>query len=732
MHCKLLKILVIYSLCSSFQSLSSQTWIPIADDNNGKTISTEIIKSDAYCYWLKVRINRLYEHIVKNDMGEFYNLSFDDPFHLMEVGSPALPLFLQTIAIPEGAVLSLSISEQNWKDINIGKIYPAQTPCNDNSTDFNFTYNKKVYEMPFTPSLIIQGKEMRWRNIRNTTIAVCPFKYDAQQNKLSVLKEFVLQVEFKYSENSNKKRGFTTVNNDYGLFDNIIIDSIDIVPRSSAEADKYLIIVREDLGADESEALKKFRIWKAVKGYNTEVMTISSTQNTPTHIKSLITQKYNQYNGHLKYVMLIGDASNITQESVCSHEDSPHLIFGDYWYGCLDGGDDAEADLPIGRFSCSNLNELKNMVDKTIKYERHHNLLEQTLLVAHCQYAPHEYQACCDSIYNTTYSENMTFIQAYGSSTDYHGKNAFIIDNINQGTNIINYRGHASTSYWGAYDGTHTAPMWNVSGEVFASSEIDSISDGTNTLFFSIACQSGHLGADSCMLEVFTRSPKGASVFIGAVDDTDTETNHIYNRFIYKKLLNNGINNIGDLNNAAHIASYLPGYDRSLDNRFSYICGGDPSLEIWTSAPNLFGIVDLFSRNDSILISTTYMGVCSVSISSINGDYLGSHLMSAGECRFLKPADKFYFSIHKKGFLPYFACYDSTANFIQNKIFDGVDYYYDSTPIFIGEDVDIDGDDDFGPVIVKEDTKLNIKNGPGGVYIKNSFECENGANFIIK
>lgn len=76
----------------------------------------------------------------------------------------------------------------------------------------------------------------------------------------------------------------------------------------------------------------------------------------------------------------------------------------------MDGDDDYQADIAIGRFSTNNERELENMVNKTIAYEsKKNNFAQNVLLVAHKEYAPQKYQNCSEEIRNASYTESMSF-----------------------------------------------------------------------------------------------------------------------------------------------------------------------------------------------------------------------------------------------------------------------------------------------------------------------------------
>ena len=69
----------------------SQKRISLDGTLQEKTISYEVIESNASIYKVKVNIHGLYDNIIENEQGLFHLLILDGCNNLMEIGNPSLP-----------------------------------------------------------------------------------------------------------------------------------------------------------------------------------------------------------------------------------------------------------------------------------------------------------------------------------------------------------------------------------------------------------------------------------------------------------------------------------------------------------------------------------------------------------------------------------------------------------------------------------------------------------------
>ena len=261
-------------------------------------------------------------------------------------------------------------------------------------------------------------------------------------------------------------------------------------------------------------------------------------------------------------------------------------------------------------------------------------------------------------------------------------------------------------------------------------SMIDTIQANTNAVFFSIACNTGNLEAQNCMLRAFTCSSNGAVAFLGSSTSSDHGVNNDYNKLLYKNLLDSTVYCLGDLNMKT-VMDLLKGNLNLTNieaNAYSYICSGDPSLELWTATPQPINM-DWYVENGNITINTNLTGNYSITIVSEDGEMLDC--INCSNSISIVPIpndyDQFYIMVHKHNYLPHIIYFDTISEEIIDKTFD-YDAYYSASPMNIFAMPPTYNE----KVIVKSGNKLVIKNGNQGVKIRNNFECEKGAVFEVK
>lgn len=705
----------------------AQSWIPIGNSNKEVCVTEEVIESNSSIYKSKITINGFFDEVVTINGEQYHMISFDEGSFLYNVGEPQLPIISYLFATPSGAICNATISEVEWDDINLGKIYPAQKQCLESDPLPVFTINENIYRSNlFSHPLVIEGQEQTWRNIRNKSIEICPFKYYPSNNKLDVLKEFILEISF--DENVDVRTiDKNSVNKavQWNMFKNLskqdfigMENNKNMMKSNSSNDYDYLVIVGNiNEIITEENTLNRFLMWKAFKGLKTKMVTTSETGTTPNSIKSYISTEY--ANHHIQYVLFIGDHNTIPASQVTTPKN--RSVYSDYWYGCLDGTGDYEAEVPVGRMPINSLSQFRNIVNKTISYEKNYQGdYRKILLIANYQDAPQKYQGCCEDIRTNTYTVPLLFTTAYGASLSLGGDeatNAQVKNHINNEMHIVNYRGHGDTNLWW---------NWNILGQNFTNSDVDDIH--TCSIYFNICCSNGQISTDPCMMEKLLRSEVAATACLAATEPSYTYPNHEFDRKLFTKLFNNNVWFLGDLDVQAHIATFTSGmFDTARDNAYVYLCGGDPALEIWTAEPQIFEDVELDTSGSYYTLNT----MCSnytLSVVSENGVLLDKYISGSTSCVFTPPSGNYYIVLNKHNYYPYII-YCSDSEYIQNESIE-VNSVYVRTPLNIGYDVTTAKP--FGNVFVRSGAKLSIHKGNGSVTIKNGFECENGAEFIIK
>ncbi len=164
-----------------------------------------------------------------------------------------------------------------------------------------------------------------------------------------------------------------------------------------------------------------------------------------------------------------------------------------------------------------------------------------------------------------------------------------------------------------------------------------------------------------------------------------------------------------------------------MKNAYSYICGGDPSLELWTASPQTLTGVDVTTSGGNVVVKVPYTGF-RLYVSSMDGELIDSVTTLGKTKTFAKPAGNFCFSLKKHNWKPFIVYCDPQKHFLQNV---DIDYngFYDNSPFAAGEAV---GEGDLGNVTVKDGSNLYIKLGYWGVLLDEGFKVEKGASITIK
>ena len=348
------------------------TWVSLDGTKEGQPLTIEVLESGLNAHNVRMTIHGFFDDKIVKDGTEYHQPYLDMYEWLMYEGEPQLPTLHQTIAIPEGADFKITIKEEKWTDVEIGKIYPAQRDVKENDPEPPFTIKERAYQQDvYAPFLVTTGTEWNWCNIRGNTVHVCPFRYYPLNNKLSVLTDFVLKIEFtECSDKSPVLERDLRRAIDWHMFDNDISGfpvKSDMAKSSSDEYD-YLIIVGNIPSILNSQALQDFTKWKAFKGYKTKVVSTTTIGATANDIKNYIAQE--EYLYGIKYVLLIGDYDKIPLKELQIVTTSTETVYSDYWYGCLGSNGNFSAKIPVGRFSTNTLSDFENMVNKTISYEK--------------------------------------------------------------------------------------------------------------------------------------------------------------------------------------------------------------------------------------------------------------------------------------------------------------------------------------------------------------------------
>ena len=638
-------------------------WISIGNSTSNKCITITTIESNENEYKAKFEIHGYYDNVITIGGSNYHQLSFDEPGSLTFVGEPALPIISRLIALPKGEDFDVRIENEKWsEDFYVGQVMPSQRSVRETEKRPPFEKNDLIYGRDeYQTERFHVGALQTWRSVNNRALNICPIRYKPKEGKMSVLKEFVLRISFDDAAKTNKMKS-----EDMHLFLNpISIEDVESSNqfRESPDSYDYLIIAGNIPGVLGSQALADFRRWKAFKGYRTKVVSTNTIGNSESLIKQYI--KNDSAKG-VKYVLFLGNHHLIP--TYFYTDINYDVAKSDYWYGCLGDNTDVEADINIGRFPTYTLSELTNMINKTISYERTaRSYGNEALLVAHNGDGVYDFQGCSETIRTESYNNPMSFTTAYGKSPQVGGgvSNDSVISEINEGKNIINYRGLGEHDCW---------REWNGYSEYFYGAEVDSLNNSTNDVYFCIASYIGSLGTYRTFMESFMSADNGAVSMIAASGDVYYTSNSSFNKKLFIKLLNDSIYNIGDLNVTAHISNIASAtgeeHRKAVYNAFSYLCGGDPSLEIITDVTNTIDDYTLSLNGQNLIVNCNDISGYKVCIVNESDSLLSVANATNATCSLPLPTENFYLVLNKHNYVPRIIYVNVTDSYIQNKVFE--------------------------------------------------------------
>ena len=727
----------IFSFAMCF-SIKAQTWVSVNASLKECPPIIETIESNDEHYKFRVRIPGFYKTLVANSETTYASLNFENYNTLTNTGEPALPIITQMIGLPSSCIgCNVTLMDSTWTNIKIEKIHPYQTPLLETmeSTTSIEIIPSAYTSTSYNPNHIKVSNIMNYKGMKNVTLQICPFKYYTLKDSLSIMTDFIVDIRFNKQHNSSKKSPLNITNADKFIINNNIAllqtyatdNTQNEIRNSEANKEFNYLIIGSDTSLLNSQILSKFCAWKALKGYKCKIVNTSTIGKTSSAIKSYIQSQY--YQG-VEYVLLIGDidAIPVYRNTWYNKVGLGYLVAGDYWYGCLDDENDCQAEVAVGRFSTNSVEELSNMINKTMAYEQSpssSNWYNKVLMIAHKENAPLKYQQCLEDIYSTDYQETFSCLKAYGAADSLGGNNASnsnVIDAINSGIGIVNYRGHGTETSW--------SKGWSVINRTFEKELVDSLENQDYPIVFSIACSNGNIETEECLLESFIRNKQGAVAMLGAFYASFTNPNNDFNKFIFDGLFNQKIYKIGDLSNWAKIQTLTKyGYDfYSKFNSFIYLWGGDPSLEVWTGPIGNISINDINKGCDSIYIETNNHINYTMRIISEDAVLLKEEISIGPNISLVMPSNPCYVVLDRHNYRPYILYCNSTASYIQNCTIEQ-DSYYCGNNIIIGNNVT--STQLYGDVVVKGSAKM-IVNSDTPTIIKNGFSCRKGSTLVIK
>ncbi|MFO8108914.1 MAG: C25 family cysteine peptidase [Thermoplasmata archaeon] len=261
-----------------------------------------------------------------------------------------------------------------------------------------------------------------------------------------------------------------------------------------------------------------------------------------------------------RWVVLAGDIDSIPTHIEQYESDDTEDLASDHYYANLAGS--LVQNLTISRLPTSDPDELEELCLKAVNYKfKRGDWINNVCLVA---YNSGGYIDCSNDIYDVIHRRYDT-VKRYADTTTRDD----VIDTLNDGTIITNYRGHGSSDSWSSSNGLDRTHVQALDTE------------NMSPLITSIACWNSHIDwEDICFGATWVNHMKSIG-FLGASRPSYTYWNHHFNRYIFEGIMK-GRDKPGVIMNYAkmQLLKHHDG-DCARDNVRMYLLMGDPELEIF-------------------------------------------------------------------------------------------------------------------------------------------------------
>ncbi len=549
-------------------------WIAFDGFPVGSEPVLSVLESDNEKTVIDVRMTGLWVSNVEVEGQVYQSLSIPGHTKLQDVGKPEIPVIHALVAIPEGSSIEAVSYVDDPVYLSGYRIHPAQEPTTDGyETSRPFVIDHHAYRSttPYPADIIRIDEPGQWRHLRVVSVEIAPVTYIADLERVEVTPHMVIELHYHVSDAPVSGAGEIDVEPQWDRMYKRNVINYEWMPVTSGMRNNpgpmYLIITHPNF----ESAVQSLAEWHHKEGMETEILVMNTTSSS--EVKNAIRERYDQ--GDLQYVLLVGDTNYMPIYTWSGQ-------LSDYWYACITGAPDLYADIAVGRLSVTNLTDAQEQVAKILAYEQDPPLdswLNKITLVAHREDAPGKYVDCKEDIRTGIIPQPPYIVDTYYGHLP-TGTNANVANAIDEGRNIVNYRGHGSTTSW---------IQWGYGGQSWTTSDVNALNNGDWTpVVFNVACDN-HKLTTSCLGEAWmNKYPGGAVASLGATNPSYTIPNHDYDKELFRQFCETGPTaeyRVGWIGNAA--ATYIINHHGGIgqDNAKMYLWLGDPATEIWTDIP---------------------------------------------------------------------------------------------------------------------------------------------------
>lgn len=454
---------------------------------------------------------------VKTEKGNFNELILPEGYSVGELGAPKLPAVKNLIEIPFGAEVSVKVKSYTVTDYKLADyglnfpVMPAQPSIRKdwNEDEIPFEYNLQAYQKnEFSRSDIASLEVLGvMRGVRVGRLDISPVKYNPATGTIRVYNNLEVEISFNGSDKALTEYIKASTYSPYfeAPYGKILNSQKDYPahPDLTKYPVKMIVVANRMFEAD----LQPYFEWKTKKGFILDVAYTDVIGTSATQIKNHI---YGLYNAATpedpapSFVVIVGDSAQVFPSAYGSASGG----VTDLYYGSVDG--DIFPEMYVGRFPVQTVQQLNNMIEKILYYEKYEfedpTFLDKATLIAgeDGTWNPRVGQPTVhygtQNYWNA--ANGFTTVNAYLNS--YSG----VYDPDRIAVSFINFTAHCSPTSW--------------AGPTLTPAMVHAFTNtGKYPLAVGNCCQSSQFSVNESIGEAWVRAAqKGAIGYIGSVPST--------------------------------------------------------------------------------------------------------------------------------------------------------------------------------------------------------------------
>jgi len=448
-----------------------------------------------------------------------------------EDGCPILPRIIQTLQISDTLCPMISLNVLSTQRIPLN--FPLLPYQNDQEIeDINSIDTKLLHKITdvYPSEQISMSEPGIMRDIRLVIVSFNPVQFIPSANCLEVVDEAEIIIQYNNEDSANKILEHGSYSRSFEDLYKALIPNYDdswAQNRNRNNAEVYLMIMPESF----ESRCQGFITWKEQQGFDVEILRLEDLSgSTAENIKTALQTMYVTGKRPV-YVCIVGNTNNFPVHESVDNYHPPADWYDDDWYYQLLDGSDLFPETFQSRLPARNNTELTTMLSKILWYEQTPQVTNQAYYKTAIMAAADYYQSQITVKEQTAerLTTNLKYNQIHTMYNWNWGSRNTLVDWIENGVSIINYRGE------GWFSG------WTPAGGSFEYYDVDSLSN-TNLLpvITSIGCGVGMFDGSeesfshSWMTLGTATNHKGAVAFMGPTFNTRTIINNWIDRGIYR------------------------------------------------------------------------------------------------------------------------------------------------------------------------------------------------------